>query len=180
VEEPRQLYDEIVGSAQFGREATLRKASLALTFAVSVAVCFTATGGQQAMAKVNTATVDQYLTQVGEDASTTSQSFRESRSEEPEAFANLDTSSSGTSSSAVNTPSAVESETTGTATRASPDGYANAMDNREVGVRQVSSLSNLPETGGPSAITLLWCVIALMSSLPCLGIMRAAHSSNQC
>ena len=45
------------------------------------------------MAQISTATVDQYLTQVGEDASTTSQSFRVSRSEGPEALVTPDTSS---------------------------------------------------------------------------------------
>ena len=79
------------------------KASLALAFAIIVAVVSAATGGRQAVAQITTATVDQYLTQAGEAASTTSRSFRESRSEGPETQDTPDTSS-GTSGNASNAP----------------------------------------------------------------------------
>lgn len=153
------------------------KASLALTFAVIVAVVVAASGGRQAVAQVTTATVDQYLTQVGEDAATTSQSFRESRSGESEPLAATD-APSDTSSSAVNAPSA-SSRTTGDNATAAPGPSANAPSDGQEDIRQAFTLSRLPETGGPSAATLLWGLIALMSLLPCLGIMRAAHRGDE-
>jgi hypothetical protein len=126
------------------------------------------------MAQIGTATLDQYLTHVGEDASTTSHSFRESRSEGPEALATPDTSSD-TYSNAANTPSASRSETTSDAAVASPAASASAtMGNVEAGRTQTADPSSLPETGGPDATTLLWGVIALVSLLPCLGIARNA------
>jgi hypothetical protein len=149
----------------------LSKASL--VFAVIVTVVF-ATGGRQAIAQVSPADVDQYLTQVGEDASTTSQSFRESRSEEPEVLATPDTSSD-TYSDAANTPSASRSGTIRDTTAAPLGASANVTTGDvEAGGGQAANPSSLPETGGPDATTLLWGLIALASLLPCLGIARTA------
>jgi hypothetical protein len=59
------------------------------------------------MSQISIATVDQYLTQVSEDASTTSQCFRKSRPKGPEALATPDTSSD-IYSDAANTPECFE------------------------------------------------------------------------
>jgi hypothetical protein len=155
----------------------LGKASLALVFAVIVVVVL-APVGRQVMAQISTATVDQYLTQVGEDASTTSQSFRESRSRGPEALATRDEISSDTSGNFVNAPSASKSGATGDTAAASPGASADApAGDKEAGGRQAANLSSLPETGGPGAATLLWGVIALVSLLPCLKITHTAATS---
>ncbi len=147
------------------------KASLA--FAVIVAVVF-ATGGRQATAEVSPATVDQYLTEVGEDASTTSQGFRESRSEGPEALATSDTSSNS-NGNAANTSSAPKSGMTRDTSTAPPSASSNVTTgNVEAGEGRTGNLSRLPETGGPDATTFLWGLIALASLLPCLRIARTA------
>lgn len=126
------------------------------------------------MAQISTATVDQYLTEVGEDASTTSQGFRESRSEEPEALATSNTSSNSYSS-AANTPSASKSGITKDISTAPLSASANmATGDVEGGGDRAANLSSLPETGGPDATTFLWGVIALASLLPCLRIARTA------
>jgi hypothetical protein len=132
------------------------------------------------MAQISTTTVDQYLTQVGEDASTTSQGFRESRSEGPEAPVTPDTSSD-TYRNAANTLSASMSRTTRDAPTAPLGASANTtMDDVEAGGgQQAANLSRLPETGGPDATTCLWGFIALASLLPCLGIARAAATSTK-
>jgi hypothetical protein len=168
--------DEVAGGTRFGRgRLLLGKASLALAFAVIVALICAATGGQQAVAQITTATVDQYLTEVGEDASTASRGFRESRSRRPEVRSVPDTSSSGTFSNTANIPSASESGMTGDAAAASLGASANAIGDGEAGRRRAANLSSLPETGGPDDATLLWGVIALVSLLPCLAIVRTAH-----
>ena len=119
------------------------KVSLALVFAVIVAIVL-ATVGRQAMAQITSATVDQYLTQVGEDASTTSQSFRESRSEGPGALVTPDTSSD-TYSDAANTPSASKRGTTKDTPTVPLGASANAtMGNVEAGGDQTPNLSSLP------------------------------------
>jgi hypothetical protein len=152
----------------------LGKVSLALVFTVIVVVVFVATGGRQAVAQITPATVDQYMTQVGKDASTTSQSFRESRPGGREAPAAPDASPPGTSGNAVNIKSDSESGTTGDTAAAPPGISANATSDREAGGRQAAKLSSLPETGGLGGATLLWGVIALVSLPPCLRIARTA------
>jgi cytoskeletal protein RodZ len=147
----------------------LRMGKASLTFTVIMAVVF-ATGERQATAQVSTATVDQYLTQVGEDASTTSRSFRESRSEEPEALASPD-KSSDTHTNAANTPSVSKSAMTRDAAATPPGASASATTGDvEAGGGQAANLSKLPETGGPDATILLWGVIAVAALWPCLGI----------
>jgi cobalamin biosynthesis Mg chelatase CobN len=170
----------VVGSAQFRRERLqLGKALLGLTFAATVAAVFVTAEGQQAVAQITTATVDQYLTQASHDASTTSQSFRESRSGEPETLATPDTTSD-TSVSTADTPSASESGAIEETTAVSLGASANVRGKGEASVRQAANLSSLPETGGPDSATLLWGVIALVSLVSCLGIMRAAYRDDRC
>jgi hypothetical protein len=152
----------------------LDKVSPALVFAAIVIVIL-ATVERQATAQVTTATVDQYLTEVGEDASTSSRSFRESRAGGPEAPANPDGISSDTSGNVANASSASKSGTTGDTVAASPGASADVTTgDREVDGRQAANLGSLPETGGPGAATVLWGVIALVSLLPCLRIARTA------
>jgi hypothetical protein len=126
------------------------------------------------MAQITTATVDQYLTQVGEYASTTSQSFRESCSVEAEALATAD-ASSNIYTNAVNALSASISESTRD-TAAAPLNVAANATRGDVEARggQATKLHSMPETGGPGATTLSWGVIAILSLPPCPSIARTA------
>jgi len=78
-------------------------------------------------------------------------------------------------STTANIPGGSESGITGDAAAASLGAPANAIGDGEAGRPQAANLSSLPETGGPDDATLLWGVIALVSLLPCLAIVRTAH-----
>jgi hypothetical protein len=130
------------------------------------------------MAQISNASVDQYLTQVGEDASTTSQGIRESRSEGPDSLVTPDTSSD-TYSDAANTPSASMSGTTSdTPTALLGASATTTIDDVEAGGgQQAANIRSLPETGGLDSTAFLWGFIALASLLPCLSIARTAATS---
>lgn len=162
----------------------MNKASLALASVVVVATVFATTSARQATAQFKSATVDQYMREVGDDATRASRGFEDSRNQEPETAAATEESSpelysaSALASSSVDATDNESSPLDDSSSLGSHAGTLDGTGDGEVGgettdTAAANTPSALPDTGGPGAAILLWGSVALASLLPCLGVLCA-------
>lgn len=144
----------------------LYKASLALALVVVVVTVYATTSARQATAQFKSATVDQYMREVGDDATRASHGFEDSRNQEPEAAAATEGSSpdlysaSALASSSVDATDNESSRGDGSSSLGSHAGTLDGTGDGEVGgettdTAAASTPSELPDTGGPDAAILL-------------------------
>lgn len=124
-------------------------------------------------AQVNSTSLRQYGSSVGQYADTAREGFENSRGGEPGAAAAEGSDRSGypESNAASATPSGTLSDAEGSTDEASEDEVAVAETHERA---SEGKPDRLPETGGPGAAVLLWAGISLLTLGPGVRVIRGA------